>query len=339
MTLTIDRQAQTGLTLSVVVPCYNEEDSIEALLERLIAVCEKEVPGAYEIVLVNDGSADQTWNMITTASDEFNSVVGVNLSRNCGHQLALSAGLEICQGEEVFILDADLQDPPELLSEMRQKLAEGYDVAYGTRIHRAGETWFKRVSATAFYHILDKLSDVSIPRDTGDFRLMTRRVLDQLNGMPERFRFVRGMVSWIGFRQIAVPYSRDERFAGETHYPLQKMIRFAVDAVTSFSTVPLRIASHLGFLCSVIALGMFGWVAVNFLLGYTVPGWASLASIILLMGGVQLLVLGIFGEYLGRMYMETKQRPLYIIDQVYRQETVENPVHQYLEDIRKSVND
>jgi glycosyltransferase involved in cell wall biosynthesis len=339
MALTTDRWTQAGLTLSVVVPCYNEEESIEALLERLIPVCEKEVSGVYEIVLVNDGSVDRTWEMIVAATNKRKSIVGVNLSRNCGHQLALSAGLEICQGEEVFILDADLQDPPELLPEMRQKLAEGYDVAYGTRIHRAGETWFKQFSASVFYRVLDKLSDVSIPRDTGDFRLMTRRVLEQLNGMPERFRFVRGMVSWIGFKQVAVPYNRDERFAGETHYPLRKMMRFALDAVTSFSTVPLRIASHLGFVCSVIALAMFGWVAANFLLGYTVPGWASLASIILLMGGVQLLVLGIFGEYLGRMYMETKQRPLYIIEQVYRQEADQNPVHQYLEDIRKSVND
>ena len=157
--------------------------------------------------------------------------------------------------------------------------------------------------------------------------------------MPERFRFVRGMVSWIGFKQVAVPYNRDQRFAGETHYPMRKMMRFAVDAVTSFSTVPLRIASHLGLACSVIALAIFGWVAVNFLLGYTVPGWASLASIILLMGGVQLLVLGIFGEYLGRMYMETKQRPLYIIEQICRREAGKNAVHQYLEDIRKSVND
>ncbi|MFT5330257.1 MAG: glycosyltransferase involved in cell wall biosynthesis [Parasphingorhabdus sp.] len=339
MTLGIDRQTEKGLILSVVIPCYNEQDNMEALLDRLVSVCETAVPGAYEIVLVNDGSSDQTWNMITRASDANKSIVGVNLSRNCGHQLALSAGLEICQGEEIFILDADLQDPPELLPEMRQKLAEGYDVAYGTRVHREGETWFKRFSASIFYRVLDKLSDVSIPRDTGDFRLMTRRVLNQLNAMPERFRFVRGMVSWIGFKQTAVPYRRDERFAGETHYPLQKMLRFAVDAVTSFSTVPLRLASHLGLLCSLIALTMFGWVAVNFLLGHTVPGWASLASIILLMGGVQLLVLGIFGEYLGRMYMETKQRPLYIIDQVYRQEVCENPVHQYLEDIRKLVND
>lgn len=336
--MTSDRQIPTGPTLSVVVPCFNEEAGIEALLTRLIPVCQTEVSDSYEIILVNDGSSDKTWDLITAASDRNASVVGVNLSRNCGHQLALSAGLEICRGREIFILDADLQDPPELLSQMRQKLADGYDVAYGTRIHRAGETWFKRSTATAFYRVLDKLSDVSIPRDTGDFRLMTRRVLEQLNIMPERFRFVRGMVSWIGFRQVAIPYDRDERFAGDTHYPLRKMIRFAVDAVTSFSTVPLRVASHLGLLCSLFALAMFCWVAINFLLGYTIPGWASLASIILLMGGVQLLVLGIFGEYLGRMYMETKQRPLYIIDQIYRTEVGQNPVHQYQEDIRKSVN-
>lgn len=324
--------------LSVVVPCYNEEGSIDALLKRLSHVCEQEVKQDFEIVLVNDGSSDRTWSLITEAVNQSRSVVGVNLSRNCGHQLALSAGLEICRGEQIFILDADLQDPPELLTEMRKMLSEGHDVAYGTRVQRAGETWFKRGTASIFYRVLDKLSDVSIPRDTGDFRLITRRVLDQLVAMPERYRFVRGMVSWIGFRQISVPYDRDERFAGETHYPLRKMVRFAVDAVTSFSTVPLRLASHLGLICSFLALGLFGWVAINYLIGNTIAGWTSLASIVLLIGGVQLLVLGIFGEYLGRMYMETKQRPLYIIDQVYQRDMAKNPVHEYHDNIRKSVN-
>lgn len=332
-------QKRNGPTLSAVVPCYNEEDNIAELLERLIATFQAELPNDYEIVLINDGSSDRTWQLITEASDRHDYIVGVNLSRNCGHQLALSAGLEICQGEEIFILDADLQDPPELLGEMRQKLAEGYDVAFGTRIHREGETWFKRVTASAFYRILDKLSDVPIPRDTGDFRLMNRRVLDELNAMPERYRFIRGMVSWIGFRQIAVPYCRDERFAGETHYPLRNMIRFAVDAVTSFSTIPLRLASLLGLFCSLVAMVIFGWVAVNFMLGNTVPGWSSLASIVLLIGGVQLLVLGIFGEYLGRLYMESKHRPLYIIEQIYSSRQNRNPVHQYLDNIRKSIND
>ncbi|MEH6758538.1 MAG: glycosyltransferase family 2 protein [Parasphingorhabdus sp.] len=324
--------------LSVVVPCYNEEGSIDTLLERLYQVCEHEVSQDFEIVLINDGSSDRTWSTITEAAQQNSSVVGVNLSRNCGHQLALSAGLEICRGEQIFILDADLQDPPELLTEMRRMLSEGHDVAYGTRVQRAGETWFKRRTASIFYRVLDKLSDVKIPRDTGDFRLITRRVLDQLVAMPERYRFVRGMISWIGFSQIAVPYNRDERFAGETHYPLRKMVGFALDAVTSFSTIPLRLASHLGFVCSFAALGLFAWVAINYLIGNTIAGWTSLASIVLLIGGVQLLVLGIFGEYLGRMYMETKQRPLYIIDQVYRRDVAENTVHQYQKNIRKSVN-
>ena len=327
-----------GPQLSAVIPCYNEQDGIDALIARLVPVCEASVGDSFEIVLVNDGSTDSTWKKIKQQSNLDGRIVGVNLSRNCGHQLALSAGLETCRGEEIFILDADLQDPPELLPEMRSKLAEGFDVAFGQRVKRAGETYFKLVTASLFYRFLDKLSDVSIPRDTGDFRLMNRRVLNALVAMPERYRFVRGMVSWIGFRQTPVQYSRDERFAGETHYPLRKMIAFAIDAVTSFSTVPLRFASHIGLIFSALAIVMLGWVGTSYLLGQNVAGWTSLACIVLLIGGVQLLVLGIFGEYLGRMYMEGKQRPLFIIEEIYRQQAQTNPVHDYRKKIQEAVN-
>jgi dolichol-phosphate mannosyltransferase len=202
---------------------------------------------------------------------------------------------------------------------MLEKVREGYDVVYGQRTARAGETVFKRATANLFYRLLSAMVDVSIPRDTGDFRLMTHRTVAHFNAMPERFRFVRGMVGWLGFRQIAVPYERDPRFAGETHYPFRKMVRFAIDAITSFSTIPLRFASLLGMGFGVAGLLALVWVGVSWLSGGVVLGWTSLAALILVLGSMQLLMLGIFGEYLGRMYMEAKQRPLYLVDEVYRQ--------------------
>lgn len=306
--------------LSVIVPCYNEEGNIAQLMGRLVSACEARFPGDYEIVLVNDGSRDATWQHITHFAEASSHVVGVDLSRNHGHQLALSAGLEMCRGELIFILDADLQDPPELLGPMVEKLVgEGHDVVYGQRLSRTGETAFKKVTANLFYRALDRLTDVAIPVDTGDFRLMTRRVLDQLIAMPERFRFIRGMVCWIGYSQAAFPYERDARFAGETHYPLGKMIAFALDAITGFSTLPLRLASHLGILFGICGLGALGWVGGSYLFFGTVAGWTSLAAIILIIGSVQMMMLGVFGEYLGRMYMESKQRPLYMVREVRRQ--------------------
>lgn len=302
--------------LSVLVPVYNEEAGIDALIARLVPVCEGLFGDNFEVVLVNDGSRDASWDMICAHVDRDPRIKGINLSRNHGHQLALSAGMEQASGELVFVLDADLQDPPELLGPMLAAIRQGYDVAYGQRIKRHGETAFKRGTASLFYRLLNWLVDTDIPRDTGDFRLMTRRVVDHLNTMPERYRFVRGMVSWVGFRQAPVPYERDARFAGETHYPLTRMIALAVDAVTSFSVVPLRFASHLGMVFG--GLGLFGlvWIIAVWLQGGTVQGWASLASLVLITGSVQLMVLGVFGEYLGRMYMEAKRRPLYIIAEV-----------------------
>jgi dolichol-phosphate mannosyltransferase len=305
--------------LSVVVPVYNEEAGLDALLARTLPVCQAEFGANFEIILVDDGSSDRSWAIIAGHADASPNIVGVKLSRNYGHQLALTAGLKLARGDYVFVLDADLQDPPELLPQMLAKAREGYDVVYGQRIARAGETVFKRATANLFYRLLSAMVDVSIPRDTGDFRLMTRRVVAHFNAMPERFRFVRGMVGWLGFKQIAVHYQRDARFAGETHYPLRKMLRFATDAITSFSTIPLRFASLLGMGFGVAGLLALVWVGVSWLSGGTVHGWTSLAALILILGSMQLLMLGIFGEYLGRMYMESKQRPLYLVDEVYKQ--------------------
>lgn len=304
--------------LSVVIPCYNEEDSIEPLLSRLIPVCQASFGESFEIILIDDGSTDKSWQQIIENADKLPNVVGVKLARNCGHQLALSAGLKQARGEQIFILDADLQDPPELLPDMLQILIAGSDVVYGQRRERAGETWFKRKSAGWFYNILSSLSDVEIPKDTGDFRLITRRVLDQLNAMPESHRFVRGMVSWIGFKQTALLYDRDERFQGESHYPLKKMLSFAADAITSFSVVPLRIAAIMGAVISAFAGIAMIAVGVSFMMGSTIQGWASLAVLILFIGGVQLLFLGIIGEYVGRIYSQSKKRPLYIVEHIYQ---------------------
>ena len=327
--------------LSVVVPCYNEVPNLDELHRRVRAVCVAQVGSSYEVVLVNDGSKDETWTKIVALANDDPHVVGVNLARNYGHQLALSAGLELCRGDRTLVLDADLQDPPELLPELMAKMDHGYDVVYGQRMARGGETWFKRASAALFYRLLARLVDVPIPKDTGDFRLINRRALDHLNAMPERYRFIRGMVSWIGLRQAPLPYQREPRFAGETHYPFRKMLGLALDAMTSFSVVPLRAASHIGIavgMCGFLALGyaMFSWIR-----GDVVPGWTSLVAIILILGSIQLMVIGIFGEYLGRLYMESKGRPLFIVDCIVRNEQApadgDLPVGKLRSQIREAV--
>jgi len=304
------------LTLSVVVPCYNEEEGIHELHRRVSEVCKACVGDAYELLLVNDGSRDATWEIMGQISRIDKQVVAVNLSRNHGHQLALSAGLQMCRGERVFVLDADLQDPPELLPKMMACMDGGCDVVFGQRIKREGETFFKKTSAYAFYRLLNRMVDIDIPRDTGDFRLMSRRAVDVLNSMPEQHRFIRGMVSWIGLRQQALPYERAARFAGETKYPLSKMIRFAIDAITGFSVRPLRMASYFGVCFGIATLLMLGYVLVNYFVGSSIEGWTSLAVIVLALGSVQLLVAGVMGEYLGRLYVESKRRPLFIIQEV-----------------------
>jgi dolichol-phosphate mannosyltransferase len=272
----------------------------------------------YEIVLINDGSRDGSWAVMQRLSLADPRLVAINLSRNHGHQRALSAGLTVCRGQRVLIIDADLQDPPELLGPMMARMDAGADVVYGQRIAREGETAFKRITAALFYRLFRRLVDIQIPLDTGDFRLMNRRTLDILNAMPEQHRFIRGMVSWIGLRQEALPYERAARFAGETKYPFSKMLGFAFDAITSFSIKPLRLASWLGLAAGAGGLLLLLYVAASWILGRTVEGWTSLMVVTLVLGSFQLMVAGLLGEYLGRLYLEAKGRPLFIIEGVVR---------------------
>lgn len=310
--------ARAGIALSIVAPCYNEEAGVAELTRRIAAVCDGMAVRNYELVLVNDGSKDGTWSRIQALVAQYPQVVGVNLSRNHGHQLALSAALAMCRGQRILIIDADLQDPPELLPDMMRMMDGGADVVYGQRKERHGEGAFKLLSARYFYRVLSILADVHIPVDTGDFRLMNRKSLDVLLSMPEQHRFIRGMVSWIGMRQVPIEYSRDARFAGETKYPLRKMVRFALDAITGFSVKPLRFASYFGLAFASLAFlimlnGLYEWYTQR-----TVRGWMSLMGVVLILGSVQLLMLGVIGEYLGRLYVESKGRPLFVIESVER---------------------
>jgi dolichol-phosphate mannosyltransferase len=244
-------------------------------------------------------------------------LVAVNLSRNHGHQLALTAGLDLCRGETILIIDADLQDPPELLLPMLQAMREqNADVIYGVRKSRAGETAFKRATAHGFYRLLSRATEVDIPLDAGDFRLMSRRALNALLAMPEQARFIRGMVAWIGFRQVPFAYDRAERFAGETKYPLRKMMRFAFDALTGFSSAPLKLASHAGLWLSLGSLLLILYIAYAWLAGQSIQGWTSLMLVVVVLGAIQMFVLALMGEYIGRLYNEAKRRPLYIVQEV-----------------------
>lgn len=302
--------------LSVVVPCYNEEEVLPETHRRLSTAVAGLVKD-YEIVYVDDGSRDRTGELLADLQALDERVRVVRLARNFGHQLAVTAGIDHARGQAVVLIDADLQDPPEVIGEMLARWREGYHVAFGVRTDRRGESPFKLWTAKAFYRLLNKLSDVAIPLDTGDFRLMDRRVVDVLRHMPERDRFVRGMVSWTGFRQVAVPYRRAERFAGESKYPLLKMLRFALDGIVSFSSAPLKVATWLGFVSSAIALaGILFAVTVRLYTRDWVPGWAATFVAVLFMGGIQLLSIGIIGEYVGRIYAEGKRRPLYLVGEL-----------------------
>ncbi|HWK35200.1 glycosyltransferase family 2 protein [Sphingomonas sp.] len=303
--------------LSVVVPCYNEEGCLDALHARVSAAARAAVGDDHEIVLVNDGSKDASWAVMQRIAATDPRLVAINLSRNHGHQLALTAGLDLCAGEQILIIDADLQDPPELLADMRATMiAQQADVVYAVRRKREGETLFKKLTAAIFYRMLDRITDTPIPLDTGDFRLMSRRALDALLSLPEQARFIRGMVAWIGFRQVPFVYDRAERLAGETKYPLGKMIRFALDAVTGFSTAPLRFASHVGLALTGVTAIVLLYVVASFFMGKTVQGWTSTMLVVLFLGSVQMFVLGMIGEYLGRLYVESKRRPLYLVADV-----------------------
>jgi dolichol-phosphate mannosyltransferase len=302
--------------LSVVIPCYNEEEVIAETIRQLEVFCSELVNLNVELIFVDDGSRDRTREMLRGYAQEYSRIKLIGFARNFGHQIAVTAGIDAACGDAVVLIDADLQDPPEVIHEMIAKWREGYDVVYGTRTERRGESVFKRATARGFYRLLNRLSDVPIPIDTGDFRLMSRNVVDTLRAMPERDRFVRGMVSWVGFKQIALPYKRAKRFAGESKYPLRKMLRFATDGILSFSTKPLQMSVTLGMLSASLAL--IGIVYAFYLRLFTntwVEGWTALMIAVLFLGGVQLICVGILGEYVGRIYNEVKSRPLYVVQE------------------------
>jgi len=311
--------------LSVVLPCYNEGQVIRETHRRVTAVC-RGVGKPYEIIVVNDGSTDNVWAELLRLTREDPHVVAVNLSRNHGHQLALSAGLQFARGERVLIMDADLQDPPELLPDMLRTMDEGVDVVYAKRSSRRGDSPAKRLFCALFYRLLDKLADTRIPLDTGDFRLISRRVCDLIVAMPERHRFLRGMVSWVGYRQEPILYDRDARFAGQTKYPLRKLMALAVDGIISSSLKPLAFATVIGSITAVIGLllllyALYSWLFV----GRTPQGWASLLITVVFLGGLQLLMLGLMGEYLGRIHEQVRGRPMFLVESVVRSDDASQP--------------
>jgi polyisoprenyl-phosphate glycosyltransferase len=300
--------------ISVVVPSFNEEEVIVATYRRLVETLEKLPKADFELVFVDDGSQDRTLEILRALQAADRRVRVVAFSRNFGHQVAVTAGLEHATGDAVVLIDADLQDPPEVIEQMLLRWRDGVDVAYGVRSEREGETALKLWTAKAFYRSINRVSEVPIPLDTGDFRLMDRAVVDALLNMPERDRFVRGMVAWLGFRQEAVPYKRAARLAGVTKYPLRKMLRFAVDGILSFSLAPLRMAIWMGFATAGVAvLGLVSALLMRLLTNIWVPGWTLLFIACSTIGGIQLIFMGVLGEYVGRIYGEVKRRPLYVV--------------------------
>lgn len=296
---------------------YNEEAVISHTYERLKAVMEN-CGDTYELIFVNDGSRDRTVEIMQEISVRDAHVKLIDFSRNFGHQVAISAGMDYAAGDAVVVIDADLQDPPEVILQMIAKWKQGYEVVYAKRIKRHGETLFKKTTAKMFYRLLASMTSVEIPTDTGDFRLIDQKVCAVLRGLKEKNRYVRGLVSWVGFRQTMVEYVREERFAGETKYPLKKMIRFALDGITSFSHKPLKIASYIGFALSLSSfLYLFFVVFQRLFTNWTVPGWTSIVGVNLLFNGIVLMLLGVIGEYIGRIYDESKDRPLYIVRETF----------------------
>lgn len=301
------------IRLTVVVPAYNEQEVLPEFHRRLSLVLNG-LECVSEIVYVNDGSSDQTVDVIGTLRNDDGRVALVDLSRNYGKEVALTAGLDHATGDAVVVIDADLQDPPELIPDLIAMWQEGYDVVYAKRIARDGESWLKRASAHMFYRVVQHFSRVRIPEDTGDFRLLSRRALDSLLKIRERNRFMKGLFAWVGYKQTAVPYRRDARFAGNTKWNYWKLWNFALDGITSFTVAPLKVASYVGMLIAAGSFAYGGFVIVRTLLfGDPVAGYPSLMVVILFLGGVQLMALGVIGEYLGRMFEETKQRPLYLV--------------------------
>ena len=303
--------------LSIVIPLYNEQANIEYLFERLESVLSK-LDNSYEIVCVNDGSQDNTLLCLIECHRRNCAIKVVNLSRNFGKEIALSAGIDYATGAAVIPIDADLQDPPELIGDLVEKWREGYDIVYATRRSRQGESWLKRFTANAFYHTIDKMSRVDIPRNTGDFRLLDRSVVEALKQMPERTRFMKGLFAWVGYKQASVEFDRQPRLQGQTTWNYWKLWNFALEGITSFSFLPLKVWSYVGLIISLISLIYASFLVIRTIISeIDVPGYASIMVAILFLGGIQLITLGIIGEYLSRVYEEVKGRPLYLVRESY----------------------
>ncbi|MBN1436324.1 MAG: glycosyltransferase family 2 protein [Sedimentisphaerales bacterium] len=305
----------TRQIISLVIPVYCEEQVVDETYRRLKEVLNSIADVEHELIFVDDGSTDSTLEKLKALSQQDSKVKIISFSRNFGHQIAITAGMDHARGDAVIVIDADLQDPPEVISQMLDLWRQGYQVVHGKRARRKGESLFKLATASVFYRLLARLTDIKIPLDSGDFKLMDRKVIDVLKRLREKHRFVRGLVAWTGFKQVELPYERDKRFAGQTKYPLRKMLKFALDGITAFSIKPLKVALNLGFFSVFVGLLLTVYVVVQRLVhpDTTVPGWASLLIVMIFFGGIQLITLGVVGEYIGRIYDESRDRPLYIV--------------------------
>lgn len=303
------------MEISAIIPSYNEQDNVGLMYERMTKTLSKISPD-YEIIYINDCSKDQTLLRIKELAAKDTHVKYLSFSRNFGHQIAVSAGLDYCSGKAVAIIDGDLQDPPELIEQMYEKYKEGYKVVYARRTSREGETWFKKATAKIFYRLLASMTSIDIPVDVGDFRLIDQVIVKHLRNMPEKSKYIRGQISWIGYKQTFVNYHRDARIYGKTNYPLRKMLRFALDGITAFSDKPLKIASGLGIVAAIVSLLALVYALVaHFCFNSTITGWTSLILSVLFIGGVQLITIGIIGEYIARINNDVRNRPLYILEE------------------------
>ena len=303
------------MEISAIIPSYNEQDNVGLMYERMTKTLSKISPD-YEIIYINDCSKDQTLLRIKELAAKDTHVKYLSFSRNFGHQIAVSAGLDYCSGKAVVIIDGDLQDPPELIEQMYETYKEGYKVVYARRTSREGETWFKKATAKIFYRLLASMTSIDIPVDVGDFRLIDQVIVKHLRNMPEKSKYIRGQISWIGYKQTFVNYHRDARIYGKTNYPLRKMLRFALDGITAFSDKPLKIASGLGIVAAIVSLLALVYALVaHFCFNSTITGWTSLILSVLFIGGVQLITIGIIGEYIARINNDVRNRPLYILEE------------------------
>lgn len=307
--------SQSDIFISIILPCYNEEKSLDAFFERIQPILH-DIDNNWEIVCVNDGSTDKTLDILRSYSNEDARIKVINLARNFGKEAAMTAGIDKCNGQVVIPIDADLQDPPELIPDMVKLWREGYDVVLATRNGRKGESWIKKTTAAAFYKIIGKMAHIDIPANTGDYRLMDKKVIESIKGLTERNRFMKGLFAWPGFKTTSIYFDRDERYAGDTSWNYWKLWQFALDGIFSFTTMPLKIWTYIGGLISLSAFIYASILIVKTMIyGTDVPGYASLMVVMLLIGGIQLISLGVIGEYIARIYRETKARPTYIIDE------------------------